>query len=109
MNTEVCSVKQTAAIMRTIERNHPTSNFRILDWIEQNQQRVREKKEIFTTRELEIIRLIGEGLDSYQIADQLFISKNTVDTHRKNIKRKGDFQNTRDFVIFSLFINQTNF
>ncbi len=41
-----------------------------------------------TDRQLEIFRLIGEGLTAHQIADRLHISVHTVETHRENIKRK---------------------
>jgi DNA-binding NarL/FixJ family response regulator len=44
--------------------------------------------EKLTDRELEIFRLIGAGLSTSAIADQLFLSTHTVDTHRENIKRK---------------------
>jgi hypothetical protein len=44
---------------------------------------------IFSDREFEIIKLIHSGLDSYQIADKLFLSKHTIDTHRGNILRKS--------------------
>jgi hypothetical protein len=43
---------------------------------------------IFTDREFEIIRLIRDGLESEQIAEKLFLSKHTVNTHRKNILEK---------------------
>ena len=56
----------------------------------------------FTKRELEIIELIAQGLNSWEISDQLFISKHTVDTHRKNIYRKGNFTGIRDVILFSL-------
>ena len=41
-----------------------------------------------TIREVEIIRLIEKELNNKQIADSLFISERTVETHRKNIFRK---------------------
>ncbi len=41
-----------------------------------------------SAREKDIIDLVALGLDSQAIADRLFISKNTVDTHRRNIKAK---------------------
>lgn len=44
--------------------------------------------ERLTDRELEVFRLIGEGLTSSAIASQLFLSTHTIDTHRENIKRK---------------------
>lgn len=46
-----------------------------------------------TDRELEIFRLIGEGLTSGTIADRLFLSTHTIDTHRENIKRKLGLKN----------------
>lgn len=41
-----------------------------------------------TDRELEIFRLIGAGVSTSAIAEQLFLSTHTVDTHRENIKKK---------------------
>jgi len=41
-----------------------------------------------TGREIEIIRLIEKELNNKQIAETLFISERTVETHRKNIFRK---------------------
>jgi DNA-binding CsgD family transcriptional regulator len=41
-----------------------------------------------TDRELEIFKLIGSGCTTSAIAEQLFLSTHTVDTHRENIKRK---------------------
>jgi DNA-binding NarL/FixJ family response regulator len=41
-----------------------------------------------TDREIEIVRLIEKELSNKQIADKLFISERTVETHRKNIFRK---------------------
>lgn len=44
--------------------------------------------EHLTDRELEIFRMIGEGLTTSAIANQLHLSTHTIDTHRENIKRK---------------------
>src|SRR4029453_16310379 len=41
-----------------------------------------------THRELEIVRLIEQEYSNKQIAERLFISERTVETHRKNIFRK---------------------
>jgi DNA-binding NarL/FixJ family response regulator len=44
--------------------------------------------ERLTDRELEIFRMIGEGLTTGGIANRLGLSTHTIDTHRENIKRK---------------------
>ncbi|WEK38176.1 MAG: response regulator transcription factor [Candidatus Pseudobacter hemicellulosilyticus] len=41
-----------------------------------------------TDRELQVLRLIEQELGNKQIAETLFISERTVETHRKNIFRK---------------------
>lgn len=46
------------------------------------------KQELLTEREQEILRLIVKEFSNKQIADKLFISERTVETHRKNIFRK---------------------
>lgn len=52
-------------------------------------------------QEKEIIRLIIEGKTSKQIADMLFISKTTVDTHRRNINRKLEISNSSSLIKFA--------
>ncbi|HZH67672.1 MAG TPA: response regulator transcription factor [Chitinophagales bacterium] len=47
-----------------------------------------------TTREMEILQLIALGLTSQDISEKLFISKNTVETHRKNLLAKLNVKNT---------------
>lgn len=56
----------------------------------QNQKNSDEEE--LTTRELEIIQLIAQDLSNKRIADQLFISERTVETHRRNIYRKTNTQ-----------------
>lgn len=45
-------------------------------------------KAILTPREVEIVKLIAEDKTNKEIAQHLFISERTVETHRKNIMRK---------------------
>jgi two-component system, NarL family, nitrate/nitrite response regulator NarL len=49
---------------------------------------VDEEKGALTSRELEILKLVAKEFNSRQIAEILFISERTVETHRKNILRK---------------------
>lgn len=54
-----------------------------------------------TVREVEIIRFIAKGLTSRQIADKLFLSEFTINTHRRNIMRKLDFKNVAGLINFA--------
>lgn len=51
-----------------------------------------------TSREVEIVKLISEGLTSQQMADKLFISPRTVETHRANLMKKTGVKNSIELV-----------
>lgn len=53
-------------------------------------------------REQEILVLISRGLSSQRIGQTLYISKHTVETHRKNILRKLDFNSSTELVKFAV-------
>lgn len=49
---------------------------------------------VITRREKEVLELIAQGMTNNEIAQQLFISATTVDTHRKNLLAKFSLKNT---------------
>jgi DNA-binding NarL/FixJ family response regulator len=53
-------------------------------------------------REIEIIKLISDGLTNKEIADKLYLSTHTVNTHRKNIMQKLNIKNTAGIVIYAV-------
>lgn len=53
---------------------------------------------VLTRREKEVLELIAGGLTNNEIAQQLFISVTTVDTHRKNLMAKLEAKNTASLV-----------
>lgn len=55
-----------------------------------------------TDRELDVIRLISEGLSNKLIADRLELSTHTINTHRKNIMTKLSIPNTAGIVMFAV-------
>lgn len=61
-----------------------------------------KKPQILTLRESEVLRLIASGLTNKQIADKLFISIKTVETHRKNIMQKLDVHTIADLVKYTI-------
>jgi DNA-binding NarL/FixJ family response regulator len=54
-----------------------------------------------TRREREILHLVADGLTTAQIADQLFTSKRTVETHRQNILEKTGCRNTAALISYA--------
>lgn len=60
-----------------------------------------EKKQL-TKREIEIIGHIANGLTNNEIAEKLFLSSVTIDTHRKNILAKLRLKNTATLVRYAI-------
>ena len=54
--------------------------------------------EKLSDREKEVLDCIASGLTTHEIAEKLFISKNTVETHRKNLLYKLQAKNTAELV-----------
>lgn len=60
------------------------------------------KDETLSEREKEIVRCIVNGLTNKEVAEKLFISVNTVLTHRKNIARKLSIHSTAGLTIYAI-------
>jgi len=57
---------------------------------------------VLTRRELEILRLIADGYTNPEIAEKIFLSVSTVDTHRKSMMRKLNIRNTALLIRYAL-------
>jgi DNA-binding NarL/FixJ family response regulator len=57
---------------------------------------------LLTRREVEVLKLIAEGLTNHEIAEKLFVSDSTVDSHRKNLISKLQVKNTASLVRVAL-------
>lgn len=62
----------------------------------------KKKSNSLTNREVEIIRLLSDGLSNQKIADMLGISHRTVDTHRTNIMQKVKVKNVAELVKYAI-------
>ena len=62
---------------------------------------------VLSAREIEVITLIAEGFTNVEISEKLFLSKHTVNTHRKNIMNKLGVKNTAGIVMYAVKENYT--
>jgi DNA-binding NarL/FixJ family response regulator len=82
----------TEAIQQVI--NNDTYYSKTVTDILHNNASQSSDKVLLTRRETEILRLIADGLTNQEIAEKLFISAWTVDSHRKNLLVKFNARNT---------------
>ncbi|QCR21575.1 response regulator transcription factor [Pontibacter sp. SGAir0037] len=57
---------------------------------------------VLSARELEVLELIADGYTNLEIADKLFASKRTIETHRQNMLEKTNSKNTAQLVKFAI-------
>lgn len=69
---------------------------------QQRAQSLLDGGEELSSREQEILVMVCRGLSNQEIADELFISKRTVDKHRANILEKTGCKNTANLVVYAI-------
>ena len=74
----------------------------IRDYLDRASRGEATPEDPLTPRELEVVKLIAEGHTSEEIAEQLFISKKTVDRHRANILEKLGMRNRVELTRYAI-------
>ena len=60
------------------------------------------RREELTLRELDVLKRISEGKNTQEIAQELCVSTNTVDTHRRHLMDKLDVRNVADLIMTAI-------
>ncbi len=91
-------------LVAAIEQLHKTGNYYPPETTQMVLQSLKEKnkQDAITPREKEVVLLIVEGLTTKEIAERLFLSKHTVESHRQNILLKLDLRNSAELVKHAL-------
>lgn len=88
------SREQIEEALLTVNENRLYMN---LEWNDQTLSQM-GKTPVLTSREKEVLSLIAEGFTNSQIAEKLFVSPYTVDSHRKNLLTKFEVGNTAGLI-----------
>lgn len=93
-------------LIQAIEEIHRGGRYFTMDPVrhatddDNGQKSVRQKYNL-TKREVEIIQLVRENKTTQEIAEQLFVSPFTVETHRRNICTKLDIKGNNGLLLFA--------
>lgn len=91
-------LKVVLEAIRTLADNKPYYDAKLnIDKVSKN-----SSKSILSRREKEILALIAQRKTSQEIADLLFISKSTIDTHRKNMIQKLDLKGANELLGYAI-------
>lgn len=69
---------------------------------EQNENNEMPKTDLLSDREKEIVACVAKGLSNKEIAEYLFLSINTVTTHRRNIAKKLSIHSSAGITIYAI-------
>ncbi len=73
------------------------------DYVRQLQQKgVEDSYELLTSREREVLQLLGEGKSNKEVAHLLNLSPYTVETHRSNLMEKLNLHNVPDLILYAV-------
>ena len=92
--------KELLDAIREVSRGKTYLSFEAGQAIRKNNESVQIPA--ITRREKEILGLIAEGFTNPEIANKLFVSPTTVDSHRKNLLAKLNVKNTASLVMFAM-------
>lgn len=70
--------------------------------LELRRRGVEDSYDLLSTREKEILQLLASGKNNREIADMLFISVSTVETHRNNIFQKLHLHNLAELILYAV-------
>lgn len=80
---------------------HPTVLEKLMREFDRDGDNLHDEEEL-TSREVDIIKLLSQGLSNQEIADKLFISERTVRTHVSNILMKLNLTNRTQLALYAL-------
>ena len=100
-----CDENEITAAVRAASKGEKFFCGKILDLILEEPKKVNSPTcdpAKLSTRETEIVKLIASGMTTNQIANKLFLSVHTINTHRKNIMRKLEVNSATEIVLFAI-------
>jgi DNA-binding NarL/FixJ family response regulator len=104
------SVEEVAEAIRAVTQGQslisPSMASKLLNEFNALVKRAEEKQQFpapaLTTREVEVLRLVAKGMSNREIAEELYISENTVKNHVRNILEKLHLHNRMEAVIYAV-------
>jgi DNA-binding NarL/FixJ family response regulator len=101
--TKNTSIKEIGEAIKSVHRGEAFFKGGVLNKIIEfsSESSKATRYDLLTAREKEVLKLIASGKPNNEIAQELFISVHTVNSHRKNILKKLDAKNTVGLIYFA--------
>ncbi len=63
--------------------------------------------DLLTNKEMEVLSLLADGLTNNEIAEKMYISRRTVETHRSNIMEKLNLKSSPQLIKYAISVHET--
>ncbi len=102
--TKSCSKDEILSAIKAVSVDSRFYCNRVLDAL-MDQDEVKEincDPTVLSQREFEVLKLITKGYKTSEIADQLFVSVHTINSHRKNILKKLNLKSPTELIVYAV-------
>ncbi len=96
------SGKELVHAIEQVVAGTPYYSPKIKEMLDKTTSTKEERYFILSDQEIKIIKLLAMGLTTQTIAEKIFISPSTVDTHRKNVLAKLQLKNTPELIKYAV-------
>lgn len=106
--TKNCDKQEVIDAIKAVSRSDKFFCTRVLDYLLEKSFPSKKQEEInceptpLSPREIEIVRLVAQGLIAKEIADVLNLSTHTIYTHRKNIMKKLQLSSASELMVYAV-------
>lgn len=100
--TTNCSQTEIIEALSKVVHNDNFYCNRILECINQTGHTKIAEQHGLSIRELDVLQLVAKGKSTSDIADQLFVSKHTINSHRKNILKKLGLKSPVELIVYAI-------
>lgn len=100
--TKTCSEEEIVSGLRAVAENNRFYCNTILDIVVNKDESGDCDPTVLSEREYQVLELIAKGLKTNQIADQLFLSVHTVNSHRKSILKKLNVKSPTELIVYAM-------
>lgn len=100
--TKECSIEEIHMAIKTVKKGEKFFCHKVCDFLLESRKSPKFSNNLLTQRENEILKLIVEGNSTQKIADILFLSYHTINSHRKSICKKLKVKSPTELIIYAL-------
>ncbi len=102
--TKSCSKDEILNAIKSVSKDSRFYCNRVLDTLmdQEEEKEINCDPTVLSQREYEVLKLITKGFKTAEIADELYVSVHTINSHRKNILKKLNLKSPTELIVYAM-------